>query len=130
MDEVHPTPFEVLGLNGTEVEDKELAKSLIDSMGMSLDRLDLKDRYHDALKEMLQAKIDGQEVVTAAEEVKPVVEITTALKECIEQAKAGKKPMKKATGEKEEAKEKKASASVKKAKEAMKARKAAAKKVA
>jgi len=99
----------VPGLPEIEVEKKELelAKSLVDSMATSLDDLDLNDRYHDAVKEMLQAKIDGKEVVTAAEEVKPVVDIMTALRESIEQAKAEKKPMKKAAGAKKAKKAKK-----------------------
>ena len=90
----------VPGLDRLEVEEKELglAKRLIESMSTSLDDLDLKDRYHDAVKEMLQAKIDDKEVVTVAEDFKPVVDIMVALKESIEQAKTQKKPMKKATG--------------------------------
>ena len=47
---------------------------------------------------MVEAKVEGREIVTVAEEVAPVVDIMTALKDSIEQAKADRKPMKKATG--------------------------------
>ena len=100
----------VPGLAEREVEEKELglAKRLIESMSTSLDDLDLKDRYHDAVKEMLQAKIDDKEVVMVAEEFKPVVDIMVALKESIQQAKTQKKPMKKATGRRKKTPAKKA----------------------
>ena len=47
---------------------------------------------------MVVAKVEGKEIVTMEEEEKPVVDIMTALKHSIEQAKVDKKPMKKATG--------------------------------
>ncbi len=50
---------------------------------------------------MIEAKMAGKEVVQVAEEEKPVVDIMTALKQSIEQAKAKKKPMEKAKGRKE-----------------------------
>jgi DNA end-binding protein Ku len=62
--------------------------------------LDLKDKYSDALRELIQAKVDGKQIVAVEEEEKPVVDIMTALKASIEQAKAQRKPMEKATGEK------------------------------
>ena len=49
------------------------------------------------------AKIAGKEVITVAEEEKPVVDIMTALKQSIEQTKAKKKLMEKAKGEKKAA---------------------------
>ncbi|HQQ82794.1 MAG TPA: hypothetical protein PK059_06355, partial [Cyclobacteriaceae bacterium] len=54
-----------------------------------------KDNYQDALRSMIQAKIEGKEIVTLAEEETPVVDIMTALKASIEKA---KKPMEKAKG--------------------------------
>ena len=59
---------------------------------------------------MITAKIEGKEVVSVSEEEPEVVDIMTALKQSIEQAKADKKPMEKA-GDKSEkqAKAKKAS---------------------
>ncbi len=60
----------------------------------------LTDRYHDALRAIIEARIAGKEIVTVEEEEKPVVDIMTALKQSIEQAKSQKKPMEKATGKK------------------------------
>lgn len=108
---------EVPNLDGKAV-DKEglkLARSLVESMTTSLDKIDLTDRYHDALREIIEAKIAGKEIVTVAEEEKPIVDIMTALKQSIERAKLQKKPMAKARGKKKaaaakEAKQKKAKA--------------------
>ena len=58
----------------------------------------MQDRYKDALTEVITAKIEGKEIVTAAEEEMPVVDIMTALKASIEKAKSEAEPMKKATG--------------------------------
>jgi DNA end-binding protein Ku len=77
-----------------------LAHSLVESMTTSLDKMDLADRYHDALREIIEAKIAGKEIVTVEEEDKPVVDIMTALKLSIERAKSQKKPMEKALGKK------------------------------
>jgi DNA end-binding protein Ku len=95
-----------------QVEEKEVNKdelklsvSLVESMTSTLAKLDLTDRYRDALREMIEAKIAGKEVVSVAEEEKPVVDIMTALKQSIERTKAQKKPMEKAKGEKKPAPE-------------------------
>lgn len=81
----------------------KLAKTLVDSLATSFGKIDFTDRYHDALKEMIWAKIDGKEVITIEEEERPVVDIMSALKESIEAAKKQKKPMKKATGDEKKA---------------------------
>jgi len=99
----------------TDDEQLKLAHTLVDSMTTSLGKIKLKDRYHGALREMIEQKIEGKEIVVYEEEEKPVVDIMMALKESINQAKEQKKPMKKATGKaKKEQKEK----SVKKRKSA------------
>jgi len=91
----------------TDDEQLKLAHTLVNSMATSLDKIKLKDRYHDALKDMIEKKIEGKEIVVYEEEEKPVVDIMLALKESIDQAKEQKKPMKKATGKaKKEQKEK------------------------
>lgn len=113
------SPSELRDMEGVpQIEDKDVNKeelklsvSLVESMATSLDKLDLKDRYRDALREMIDAKIAGREIVEVAEEEKPVVDIMTALKQSIERTKAQKKPMEKAKGEK------KAPAATKSAKE-------------
>lgn len=96
--------------NVPQIERKEVSKdelklsiSLVESMSSSLKEIDLTDRYRDALREMIEAKIAGREVVSSPEEEKPVVDIMTALKQSIEATKAKKKPMERARGEKKEA---------------------------
>jgi DNA end-binding protein Ku len=93
-----------------QVEHKEVNKdelklsiSLVESMGSTLKNLDLTDRYREALREMIEAKIAGKEVISVPEEEKPIVDIMTALKQSIEQTKAKKKPMEKAKGEQRQA---------------------------
>jgi DNA end-binding protein Ku len=93
-----------------QVEHKEVNKdelklsiSLVESMSSTLKNLDLTDRYREALREMIEAKIAGKEVVSVPEEEKPIVDIMTALKQSIEQTKAKKKPMEKAKGEQKQA---------------------------
>jgi len=81
-------------------DELKLSISLVESMASSLKEMDLTDRYRDALREMIETKIAGKEVVLVAEEEKPVVDIMTALKQSIERTKAQKKPMEKAKGEK------------------------------
>jgi len=81
-------------------EELKLAETLVASMNKKLNEIELKDRYGDALREVINAKIEGREIVTVEEEEKEVVDIMTALKASIEQAKSEKKPMKKATGKK------------------------------
>ena len=84
-------------------DELKLSISLVESMASELKDLDLTDRYRDALREMIEAKIAGKEVVSVPEVEKPVVDIMTALKQSIERTKAQKKPMEKAKGAKKEA---------------------------
>lgn len=91
----------------TNKDELKLAKTLVDSMSTTIKDIEMKDRYQGALKEIIDAKIDGKEVVTYEEEEKPVVDIMAALKASIDGAKEKKKPMKKA-GEKGKSGKKKA----------------------
>ena len=75
----------------------KLAKTLVDSMTMKFADLEMKDHYTEALKNIIDAKVAGKEVVMVAEEAPEVVDIMTALKASIDAAK--KKPMEKAKGE-------------------------------
>jgi DNA end-binding protein Ku len=97
-------PHEVRNINEVpqllEVKvDKEqlkMAKTLVDSMSKKFTQIEMKDHYYDALKEIIDAKVAGKEIVTVTEEEPKVVDIMTALKASIDQAK--KKPMEKAKG--------------------------------
>jgi DNA end-binding protein Ku len=88
----------------TNKEELKLAKNLIDSMSTSLAKMTLENKYADAVKEMVEAKVAGEEIV-AIEEPKDteVVDIMTALKQSIEKTK--KKPMEKISAEKASGKE-------------------------
>jgi len=95
-----------------QIEHKEVNKdelklsiSLVESMASTFKDMDLTDHYNDALREIIEAKVAGKEVVAVAEEEKPIVDIMTALKQSIEKTKANKKPMEKAKGERKEAAE-------------------------
>ena len=81
---------------GTDNEQLKLAKSLVGSMSKKLKDIKLDDKYGDAMRDLIDAKIAGKEIVAVEEEEKPVVDIMTALKQSIEQAKSDKKPMVKA----------------------------------
>lgn len=75
----------------------KLSRTFVDSMSKSIEDVKFKDKYRDALKNMIQAKIDGKEIIPLAEEERPTIDIMTALKASIEQAKDEKKPMKPAS---------------------------------
>jgi DNA end-binding protein Ku len=76
----------------------KLAKTLVDSMTVKFTDIEMKDNYYDALKAIIDAKIEGKEIVVREEEApSKVVDIMTALKASIDAAK--KKPMEKAKGE-------------------------------
>jgi DNA end-binding protein Ku len=76
-------------------EQLKLAKTLVDSMTKKFSDIEMKDHYYDALKSIIDAKIEGKEVVIVEEEAPKVVDIMTALKASID---AAKKPIEKAKG--------------------------------
>ncbi|MEM9324682.1 MAG: Ku protein, partial [Bacteroidota bacterium] len=80
----------------------KLANTLVDSMTKKFKDIAFEDKYNNALREVIDGKIEGKEVVIVKEEEPEVVDIMTALKQSIEDAKMEKKPMEKASGEKEE----------------------------
>jgi DNA end-binding protein Ku len=95
-----------------QIEQKEvnqaelkLSLSLVESMTSRLNEMDLTDHYREAMRELVEAKIAGKEVVSVPEEEKPAVDIMTALKQSIERTRAQKKPMEKAKGEQKQAEE-------------------------
>ena len=99
----------------TDAEQLKLAVSLIESMQTNLGDMELKDQYQDAVREMIQAKIDGKEIVSSTEEEPQIIDIMSALKQSIEASQSDRKPMAK-------------SATAKTAKKAKKAKKTPAKK--
>jgi len=90
-------------VDDADEEQLKMAQTLVDTMSKRFKDIDTTDHYKEALREMIDAKIEGKEVVTVSEEEPEVVDIMTALKESIDQAKSNKKPMKKATGKKKKA---------------------------
>lgn len=80
-----------------EKEQLKLAKTLLDSMTIKFKDIEMKDHYTEKLREIIEAKVVGKEVVIVEEEAPKVVDIMTALKASIDAAK--KKPMEKAKGE-------------------------------
>ncbi len=76
----------------------KLARSLVDTMVTAFSSMEIKDRYTEALREVIDAKIQGREVVAVSEEVRPAVDIMTALKQSIEKAKAQRQGMVRASG--------------------------------
>jgi DNA end-binding protein Ku len=78
-------------------EQLKLAKTLVDSMTVKFNTIEMRDNYTEKLREIIEAKIEGKEVVVVEEEAPKVVDIMTALKASIDAAK--KKPMEKAKGE-------------------------------
>ena len=89
----------------------KMADVLIDSMSKKFKDMKIEDKYNEALKAMIDAKIEGKEIVMMQEEEYDVVDIMTSLKASIDKAKESKKPMEKASGKKDtkEKKVKKAS---------------------
>jgi DNA end-binding protein Ku len=87
-------------------EQLKMAQTLVDSMSRKFDEIDTTDHYYEALREMIDAKIEGKEIVTFVEEEPEVVDIMTALQASIAETK--KKPMKKAGTKNKEQKKKKA----------------------
>ncbi|MGH7969354.1 MAG: Ku protein [Limisphaerales bacterium] len=88
-------------------DELKLSVNLVESMASTLGELDLTDHYRDALRDLIEAKIAGKQVINVPEEEKPVIDIMTALKQSIEKTKAQKKPMEKAKGARKEAAEEK-----------------------
>lgn len=94
-------PYEIRDINKVpdlpkeEKIDKDqlkLAETLVNSLSTDFAKVDFEDRYRDALLDMVNAKVEGKEIVTMSDEetAAPVVDIMSALKESIAKAK-GKK---------------------------------------
>jgi DNA end-binding protein Ku len=88
-DEVRPADFETLsdGVKSSKAE-RDVARTLIDTMAEDYDPSQYRDAYRDALEELVQAKATGGEVRKAPEpeEKAPVVDLVAALKASVEAA--------------------------------------------
>jgi DNA end-binding protein Ku len=81
-------------VSGSEVKEAELglAQQVIDSLEGEFDPAELTSEYRQNLKQMLEAKLDGQEIAKpepVAEET-PVVDLMEALKKSVEEVKDAK----------------------------------------
>ena len=76
----------------TEVDETQLklAETLVTSLTKSFEEIVFEDKYKNALKELVNSKVEGKQVITIGEEESdtPVVDIMAALKKSIEDAKA------------------------------------------
>ncbi|HET9559158.1 MAG TPA: Ku protein, partial [Actinomycetota bacterium] len=91
-DEIRAPKFDVLD-ESVELRPQEIrmAKSLIDSLTDVFQPEEFRDEYRVALEELVQKKVQGEEI-TYTEEAEPskVVDLMEALKASVEAAKAGK----------------------------------------
>ena len=82
---------DVPGLNDSKIDETQLklAETLVQSLSTKFEDIEFEDRYRDALMEMVDDKIAGKETVSLGDEIDdtPVVDIMSALKKSIEEAK-------------------------------------------
>jgi DNA end-binding protein Ku len=74
-------------------QEMKLAKQVIDTFEADLNLKDYKDEYREGLMEIIQAKIEGKEVVAPAVETPPkVVNLMDALRRSLDSVSTSKKP--------------------------------------
>lgn len=73
----------------TDAEQK-MAEALVDLLAGDFDAKEYKDAYREALTELISAKLEGKELVSAPDEPAQVMDLMEALRASIEQAKARK----------------------------------------
>jgi DNA end-binding protein Ku len=126
-------------------QERQMARSLVDSMSGDFDPEEYSDNYREALQTVIEAKVEGREVV-AAEEAQPtagnVVDLMSALRASVDAAKqsrgessakqppAKKAPAKKTAPNKTAAKKTTAKKTAKKSSDKKTAKKTTAKKAA
>jgi DNA end-binding protein Ku len=91
QDEVKPAPdlpaTQPVVISETEID---LALQLIKALTMEFDLSKFKDRYRDALMQLIQAKVEGKELPAVTKvEAKPTQDLMAALKASLQAAKAG-----------------------------------------
>lgn len=76
----------------TSADQMKLAMTLVDSLSKDFSEIDFNDRYRDALLELVENKVAGKEIISLEDDDKetPVVDIMTALKASIDNAKLKK----------------------------------------
>jgi len=81
---------EDVSVNAKELQ---MAQTLVDAMAMKFEPDEFKDEYKEALEEIVKAKVEGKEVIEAAEPEAEttVVDLMAALKASVERAKKGEK---------------------------------------
>lgn len=67
----------------------EMAKTLINSMATPFNPEDYKDEYQIKLRQLIEDKIAGKEIVAPQEEKRNVIDLMKALKASVEKAKQG-----------------------------------------
>lgn len=91
-DDERKAPPEAPATKPVVISDAEidLALQLIKSLAMEFDLSTFKDRYRDALMQIIQAKVEGKEIPAVEKvEAKPTQDLMAALKASLEAAKAG-----------------------------------------
>jgi DNA end-binding protein Ku len=89
-DEVRQPEFELGAKSGLRKQELQMAGSLIDSMAGEFDPSAYSDAYREALQQVIEAKVEGKEVVAAPEpEAEPaeVIDLMSALRASVEKAK-------------------------------------------
>jgi DNA end-binding protein Ku len=85
----------------------EVTRRIIQLMSKDISQINMRDRYQNALRELINAKIEGQQIISAPEEpLTPALDIMSVLKADLE--KLERKPMAIATGQKAAARSAKA----------------------
>lgn len=81
------------GLPEVELSEAEqkMASALVDLLTAKFDPESFKDEYREELMKMIQAKVEGKEIVTAPEAAPQVMDLMEALRASLEQAEAAKK---------------------------------------
>jgi DNA end-binding protein Ku len=70
----------------------KLARQVVESFEGELNLADYKDEYQEGLRQIIEAKVAGEEIVAPAEEAPPkVVDLMEALRRSLDQVSSGKK---------------------------------------
>jgi DNA end-binding protein Ku len=69
-----------------DMDQLEMAKGLVEKMTKPFGDINMENHYYQTMKDMIEAKVEGKEVVSVEEEEPETRDIMTALKESIESA--------------------------------------------